>query len=542
MQMSTTADRTKIGGSAPRPPIPQPDVDDDVSPESPSGRRALGKKLTIGALIVVGAVVAVLSVAASSRDRTRFSQALTFHKVSRGQLPIEVIVRGNLESRDSLDIKCEVEDIKGDGILGTTILWIIPNGTLVKKGELLVRLDTSHQRKRLDEQVLDTERRRAYQLQAAAKYVNQKSRNETSLANAELRVKLAELELQSFEDEEGGVFQLGLQDLEMQIQMAKADRRIKSTNLTGVEELYRLGYKSQGDVAQARLSALSAQRSLARAESSRKLKLKYEKTKERLRLQGAVDSARRNVLQVERNNEAFLQQALAAKHAADRALKKEEELLARYQHQVDGCMIHAPRDGMVVYGRGIREGEAVYQRRTIIMLPNLSEMQVKTMVHESAVNDIAAGLPATVRLDTRPGIAYKGSVESVEPMPDQSDWLNSDTKRYKTIITIDEDVEDLRPGMTAVAEIHVDLLKDVALVPVEAIVQIDGDDWCYVETGGAIERRLVKLGTTNERFVQIRKGLSKGERVVLNPVAIVDEAEDRGQTISPERTPQDVLR
>jgi RND family efflux transporter MFP subunit len=220
-------------------------------------------------------------------------------------------------------------------------------------------------------------------------------------------------------------------------------------------------------------------------------------------------------------------------------MRRDEQRLARYKDHIRKCRIYAPQDGMVVYGRGIREGVSVYQRRTILKLPNLSNMQVKATVHESGVNQVRPGRPATVRLDARPDESYRGSVKSVAVLPDQGGWLNSDVKWYETIVTIDEKVQGMRPGMTALVEIDVANKNDVLLAPVEAVVEIDGDHWCYVEADGDVERRLVSLGGTNDEFVEVRDGLDEGDRLVLNTTALLSEPQ---RAISSEYELSDILR
>jgi hypothetical protein len=190
------------------------------------------------------------------------------------------------------------------------------------------------------------------------------------------------------------------------------------------------------------------------------------------------------------------------------------------------------------YGRSsssvIAEGTQVRERQKIITLPDLTRMQVKTAVHESVLHHIHEGLRVTVSIETFPDKKFKGTVKSVAVLPDPGGWMSSDIKIYKTIVTIDGEVSQLKPGMTAVVDIHVDRLKDVLSVPVQAIVQIERDNWCYIKTSSGIERRELTLGRTNDKFVEIRGGLNEGDRVVLNPMAIVDEAEDRQAVISPE--------
>ncbi len=153
-------------------------------------------------------------------------------------------------------------------------------------------------------------------------------------------------------------------------------------------------------------------------------------------------------------------------------------------------------------------------------------MQVKTSVHESVLDQIRPDLRALIRVDAFPDRVYQGTVKSVAVLPDQGGWFSPDTKVYKTIVTIDEEVEQLKPGMTAVVEIDVDRLTDVLTLPIQAIVQVAKHTYCFVDVAGTPERRTVTLGRTNDKFIQVTEGLNEGDRVVLNPMAIVDETEE----------------
>jgi hypothetical protein len=197
---------------------------------------------------------------------------------------------------------------------------------------------------------------------------------------------------------------------------------------------------------------------------------------------------------------------------------------------------------MVVYERGIREGVSVHQRRTILKLPNVTQMQIKARVHESVVSQVKSGQSATVRLDARPNKSYRGSVESISVLPERSGWLNSDVKWYESVIAIEGEVQGVRPGMTAVVEIQAARLDEVLLAPVEAFVEIDGDDWCYVEAEGGVERRMVRLGDSSDEFVQIRGGLDEGDRVALNAAQLLAQFQSRERSIGPDGGLSDILR
>ena len=93
---------------------------------------------------------------------------------------------------------------------------------------------------------------------------------------------------------------------------------------------------------------------------------------------------------------------------------------------------------------------------------------------------------------------------------------------YETVVTIDDEVEQLKPGMTAMVEIHIDKVEDVLTVPVQAVQQKEKETFLYVERGGRVERQDIEVGRTNDKFVEIKTGLGEGDRVVLNPLAVVE--------------------
>ena len=533
--MATTLPERTDTAHFDRPSEPEPPM------EFPARNRRvrLGRKPLRAVLIVAGIGLAVLAAWSLASDMRGPDSTLVFYTVKRADLPIKVTESGGLQSQKTTELRCEVGNV-GYEREGTQILTIVPNGKNVKEGELLVELDSVLIEDRLDDQVLATERARSKQIQATVRFKNQKTQNETTLAEAELDVELAQLALRQYQDEEGGTFQLEMQLVDLNIQTAEASRLIKSTDLKGIEMLKKLGYRSKGDLEQARLAALSADREVARAVSARKELVDYTYRKTKMQLEGSLESAKRALTQVGRDNESLLVQAEAAKNEADRALKKEEEKLAKYEKQLDKCKIYAPHDGMATYAierdrqTHVGEGKPLRERQRIITLPDLTLMEVKTGVHESVLDWIHEGLPATITVDAFPDRKYKGTVKSVAVLADPGEWHSSDVKVYTTIVTIDEKVRRLRPGMSATVDIHVERVKDVLSVPVQAIVQVGEDNRCYVDASGSVELRMVTLGKTNDKFVEIREGLEEGDRVVLNPMSLVEESQDGGKEIGPE--------
>ena len=495
-------------------------------------------------MLITAIVVPIIGFSLSSfffGSDGQVDEAVLLHTVARQDMQVTVIERGNLQSQSNREIHCMVEDVQRDGINGTPILWIIANGSSVKEGDLLVELESAPMREALDEQILETEDARSTQIQAEANYNNQIVQNETSKAAAELAVKLAKLELQMYTDDESGTHKLAVEEIKRSIDEvnneileAQATLELRRDDRRGIDSLYKLGYANRNELRKSELAYLQAEgkyaaqlNKLETSLATLRKKENYEREMELLRLNGKLETAERGLEQTLRNNEARLAQVQAILRARTESLKKEEERLERYTTQLDACKIYAPEAGMVAYASDrndeIREGMPVRYRQHLMSLPSLEKMQVQTAVHESDLDQIRIGMKAEITVDAFPNNTYIGTVQSIAVLPDQNGWLGSETKVYATVVTIDQEVEQLKPGMTAVTEIMIDSIEDAVTVPIQAVVERNEKTWVLVQQGDKLQPRLVETGRQNDSVVHIANGLSGGERVALNPREFVDD-------------------
>lgn len=472
--------------------------------------------------------------------------SLLTYRVEPRDLPITVIERGNLASQTDLQVYCKVDDVRSDGINGTPIIWVIANGSSVSKGDLICELDSSAIQAELDEQTLDTEEAKSSYIQAEANLRNQEIQNQTAEDKAKLDMELAKLELAMFRDEDKGSHKLAIEaikrqidDLNNEILAAEMNLKLRRNEKMGMESLFKLGYAGKSEMDRSALSYLQAEGDYAAMLNKLQTQMaslekldSFEKQMQILELEGKMQTAEQNLKQVQVTNEAKMAQMKGMLTSRTEQLKKEEERLARYQQQLIECKIYAPQDGMVAYAapgssrdEEIAEGVPVRPRQHILSIPNLRTMQVETSVHESALDRIQTGLKVNVTVDAFPDRQYTGTVESVAVLPERSYY--SDTKTYKTVVTIDEDVYQLKPGMTAVCEIKVEHLPDVNAIPIQAVVQRGGTNYLYVKQADEVRRREVSIGASNDQFVVVEEGVSEGELVVLNPGTLM---EDKSET------------
>ncbi|MCC9600819.1 efflux RND transporter periplasmic adaptor subunit [Stieleria sp. JC731] len=507
---------------------------------SPPNRGFVHAIQALAAAMIVPAVGFSLSSFFFGSD-PRIDENVLLHTVSPQNMNVTVIERGNLQSQNNREINCMVEDVQRDGINGTPILWIIANGSRVKKGDLLVELESAPMREELDQQILDTEEARSTQIQAEANYKNQLVQNETSKAEAELQVQLAELELKMFTDDESGTHKLAVEEIKRtidevnnQILEAQATLELRRDDRRGIDSLYKLGYANRNELRKSELAYLQAEgkyaaqlNKLETTLATLRKKENYEQEMELLRLRGKLATTKQGLEQTLRNNEAKLAQVQAILRARTESLKKEEERLERYETQLAACKIYAPEDGMVAYASSrndeIREGAPARYRQHLMSLPSLREMQVQTAVHESDLDQINIGMKVHITVDAFPDKEYIGTVQSIAVLPDQNGWLSSGTKVYTTIVTIDDEVDQLKPGMTAVTEILVDSIDDAIAVPIQSVIERDDQTVVLVRLNNRLGLREVEVGRETDSMVQITDGLTKGEQIALNPREFVDE-------------------
>lgn len=471
--------------------------------------------------------------------------SLITYRVEPRDLPISVIERGNLESQTNLQVFCEVDDYRSDGIHGTPIVWVIENGASVSKGDLICEFDSTAIQSELDEQILDTEEARSSFIQAEANLENQEIQNQTSEDKAKLDVELSLLELQMFKDETKGSYQLAFEaiqrqidDLNNEILAAEMNLKLRRNEKVGIESLFKLGYAGKSEMDRSVLSYLQAEgdyaaklNKLQTQIASREKLTTFDKKMQLLELEGRLQTNQQNLKQALVTNKARMAQMRGVLTSRTEQLNKEEERLERYRRQLASCKVYAPQSGMVAYAppvssrdAEIAEGVPVRPRQHIISIPNLQSMQVQTSVHESVLDRIQTGLEVHVTVDAFPDRKYKGVVKSVAVLPERSYY--SDTKTYKTLVTIEEDVYQLKPGMTAICEINVDHFSEVNAVPIQAVVQREGDNWIYVKDGNQVERRKVAVGPSNDQYVVISEGVQLGDLVVLNPASVLEESSD----------------
>ncbi len=491
----------------------------------------MSKKIKIG--ILAGALLALLGGGAwlilrgGGSDGVRDILRGPVYTVKRGDMLVSITEGGAVEAVREVRINSEVTGQR-------RIISVVDEGTYVKKGDLLVELDTSELHEKYDQEKISYQSDLSAYEQAKESLEITKSQNATNIREAELKVKFAEIELEKYRDGDGP---LEIKNAQSAITVAAADLEQARDRLAWTEKLQEKGYATRSELEGDRLAVKRKEIDLEKAREKLRLLKKYTIPQKLAKLKSDVTKTKEELDRVKRRSNASLAQKRADLKAKEAKKSYRETKLKWWEEQIKKARITAPQDGLVVYPQGrwhrsqnaIEVGSMVHQRQQLIKLPDTSRMKVGVKVHESSMSLLQLGQLAYVSIDALPERRFRGKVSKLAVMPDpQSRWLNPDLKVYSTEILIEDDLPaEVKPGLSARVEIVVTKLDDVLRVPIQSVTTIDGKQVCFVRQLTDVEARQVSVGLFNDTDIQIVAGLEEGDEVLLNPPA-TSEAENLG--------------
>lgn len=439
--------------------------------------------------------------------------------VQRGDLALIVTERGDLESSKTTTVKCEVE------VEQIKIVSIVPEGTHVKKDEIVVRFDADKLKTNLAEQEIKYKQAVGKAEQARQELEVQKNKGEGEVAKAELALTLAELDHEKYFAPQGD-FTVEVNKKKGLINLAEKELQDAEEKLKHFESFVKEGF---GTPEQLRLKQLEVDRTknnLLSAKADLVVLEKFTRRRQDAELSAKAADAKREVARQQNSAAANVAKAKADLEAAEVVAALEKERLERVRKQLEYSVIKSPEDGIVSYvqtrfwdqNSRIQAGTLVSFQQPIFKIPDLRHMEVRVKIHEAKVNKLRAGQKAEIRVDAHASRVLHGTVKSVATLADfKPPWMGG-AKEYDTVIEIDDLPADaaLKPGMTAEVRIQLERLPDVLLVPVQAVAERAGQHFVYVSGAGGPERRAVEVGESNDKFVEIRDGLAEGETVCLD--------------------------
>jgi cobalt-zinc-cadmium efflux system membrane fusion protein len=155
-------------------------------------------------------------------------------------------------------------------------------------------------------------------------------------------------------------------------------------------------------------------------------------------------------------------------------------------------------------------------------ISDLSTVWIVCDVYENDLPNVHNGDPAEITLNAYPGQVLKGKVSNILPV------LDSNLRTGKVRIEV-PNPGMMRIGMFVTATFRGQKDEVNVAVPASAILHLHDRDWVYVPTSDKRFRRMMVSGgeVLPGGMQEIRSDIQTGQQVVVNPLALQNEIDNK---------------
>jgi len=173
-------------------------------------------------------------------------------------------------------------------------------------------------------------------------------------------------------------------------------------------------------------------------------------------------------------------------------------------------LLSSPVDG-VIQQRDLVPGETLSASDTPIHVVNTDSMWLMIDAYEADIPRLEPGQPVTLRLRALSDRTFEGTTE----------WVSRELDPKSRTVTIRALLQNpqhlLRAGQFGRARIHTGSKMEYALVPVDAVQNLEQENVVFVpgHEQGAFKAVHVKTGDESNGYVELRQGIEPGDQVVV---------------------------
>jgi HlyD family secretion protein len=222
--------------------------------------------------------------------------------------------------------------------------------------------------------------------------------------------------------------------------------------------------------------------------------------------------------------------------------------VVRARDQLDKTAIFSPLDGIITR-LPVNEGEIAIvgvqnqPGTTLMTIADMSVITAEARVDETDIVSVKVGQRAEVRVDALLGVTLAGWVSEIGNSAlttSNTSPVGQEAREFKVVITLDEPPRDLRPGLSATADIITGTRGQALAIPIQALTareletgapgsgkKVEREGVFVIENGHAFFRP-IRTGLSGKSEIEVIEGLKDGETIVTGSFqalrALVDDA------------------
>lgn len=215
--------------------------------------------------------------------------------------------------------------------------------------------------------------------------------------------------------------------------------------------------------------------------------------------------------------------------SASETLQSAQISMENMQDTMSSYTITAPISGTIIE-KDAKQGDAMTSGTTLCIIYDLSYLEMQINVDELQISSLTVGQKVQITADAVQSKTYIGTVTRVS----MKGTANGGTTTYPVTIQLD-DIDGLRPGMNANAEIVVAEANNVLTVPNAAIVRgnyvlvtqdspsaSNADETMTAPDGYVYVP--VQTGVSDDDYTEITSGLKDSDTIAYDPTSVASDS------------------
>ncbi len=410
----------------------------------------------------------------------------------------------------------------------TKLLWVIDENSKVKAGDLLAKFETDELKEQIENLEIEVDNlSKELEIAIEAEKI-QISSNAAELQSAEENLLQADDALRKYRRFERAstrdALDLAVANAETELAAARDEYATTRDSEVKVSKDENADDKKRALLETAQSKIDQKENALNTAEDNLRVFRRYDNPSKITRLVNALEQAKLNLRKVKISTESKVVQSKKSIDNYRRRIRRTTDQLNRYKEYMTMMELRAPVDGVVIYGDpdrrwgnlDVKPGIDIGKGQVLITIPEMSNLVVDFDLPEQYRSKINRGDRAVISPDSLPGEKFEGEISHIDTLPvNLVNWDSSSPKIYKSKLKLDHQSPRLVNGMSVQINIVTKTIPQTLFIPVEAVFEDNDRFFVYRGSLTGPKEVDVKIGESNDNFVQILSGLEEDDIVYL---------------------------